>query len=305
MTLLGRQFTLKLKDKATIAAILLPPIVIAVLMGLMKQSANEPKTLFMVVVVALWFGCSSAVREIVDELPVYRRERQRELKLGSYLGSKLIYLAAVAVAQALPFVAVLFAMGAMEGHLLECLLLAWVMTVEGGLIGLLISSVFSTAEKALYAFPLTMIPQLLLAGLLIPVTPIKPFYVHRLPDNHIVVKQAPPEMILGAMTPTLKYGLSPIMVSRWGLEALNDIYIHDNEKYSYYLLNQVAITLHPNDAAEAQAALEMQAKGMVPPSDHRESHNAFSRYLAILGGFAGLFTLATAAALKHKGSHAS
>jgi ABC-type multidrug transport system ATPase subunit/pSer/pThr/pTyr-binding forkhead associated (FHA) protein len=305
MTLLGRQFTLKLKDKATIAAILLPPIVIAVLMGLMKQSANEPKTLFMVVVVALWFGCSSAVREIVDELPVYRRERQRELKLLSYLGSKLVYLAVVAIAQALPFIAVLFAMGAMENHLLECLLLAWVMTVEGGLIGLLISSIFSTAEKALYAFPLTMIPQLLLAGLLIPVTPLKPFYVQMSPDNHIVVKQAPPEMIVGAMTPTLKYGLSPLMVSRWGLEAVNDLYIHDNEKYSYYLMNQIAITLHPNDAVEAQAALEMQAKGEMLPSDRPESRSAFPRYLAILGGFAGLLVLATSAALKHKGSHAS
>jgi ABC transport system ATP-binding/permease protein len=303
MTLLGRQFTLKLKDKATIAAVLVPPIVIALLMGLMKQSPNEPKTLFMVVLVALWFGCSSAVREIVDELPVYRRERQRELKLVSYLGSKLIYLAAVALAQALPFIAVLFAMGAMENHLLECLLLAWVMTVEGGLIGLLISAIFSTAEKALYAFPLTMIPQLLLAGLLIPVSPLKPFYVQFSPDHHMVVKQAPPEMLIGAMTPALKYGLSPLMVSRWGLEALNDLYIHDNEKYSYYLMNQIAITLHPNDAAEAQAALEMQAKGAAPPNS--QSHDAFMQYLAILGGFAALLIFATAAALKQKGSHAS
>src|SRR5208282_4042318 len=100
-----------------------------------------------------------------------------------------------------------------------------------GLIGLLISSIFSTAEKALYVFPMTMIPQLLLGGLLIPVSALHPFFVHQV-GNQITVQQAPPEIVPGAMTPFLKYALSPLMVSRWGLEALNDLYIHDNEPYS-------------------------------------------------------------------------
>jgi ABC-type multidrug transport system ATPase subunit/pSer/pThr/pTyr-binding forkhead associated (FHA) protein len=304
MTLLDRQFVLKLKDKATILAILLPPIVIALLMGLMSQSVNEPKVLFMIVLVALWFGCSSTVREIVDELPVYRRERQRELKLVSYLGSKLIYLAVVAAAQAVSFITVLVAMGAIENHLIGCVLLTWLMAFEGGLIGLLISACFSSAEKALYVFPLTMIPQLLLAGLLIPVSPLNPFFVKQV-DNHIVVQQAPAEIVPGAMTPMLKYGLSPLMVSRWGLEALNDLYIHDNEKYSYYLLNQVAVTLHPNDSVQARTRLERIAAGLAPDAKASEPGSAFLQYLGILGGFALLIIGATAATLKYKGSHAS
>lgn len=304
LTLLDRQFTLKLKDKATILAILCPPIVIAVLMGLMNSAPNEPKVLFMTVLVALWFGCSSAVREIVDELPVYRRERQRELKLVSYLGSKLIYLAVVAAAQALSFIVVLVAMGAIENHLFECILLTWIMALEGGLIGLLISSIFSSAEKALYAFPLTMIPQMLLAGMLIPVSPLNPFFVRQV-DNHIIVQQAPSEIVPAAMTPFLRYGLSPLMVSRWGLEAINDLYIHDGEKYSYVLLNQVSITLHPNEAAQARARLEMLAAGVTPAGKASETNSAFPQYLAILGGFALLFIGATAATLKYKGSHAN
>jgi hypothetical protein len=304
MTLLDRQFVLKLKDKATILAILLPPIVIAVLMGLMCQTVNEPKVLFMIVLVALWFGCSSSVREIVDELPVYRRERQRELKLVSYLGSKLIYLAVVAAAQSVSFIAVLVAMGAIENHLAGCVLLTWLMAFEGGLIGLLISAFFSTAEKALYVFPLTMIPQLLLAGLLIPVSPLNPFFVKQV-DKHIVVQQAPAEIVPGAMTPVLRYGLSPLMVSRWGLEALNDLYIHDNEKYSYYLLNQIAVTLHPNDSAQARARLERLAAGQAPDPNASEPGSAFPEYLAILGGYSLLLIIVTAATLKYKGSHAS
>ena len=304
MTLLDRQFTLKMKDKATILAILFPPIVIAVLMGLMKEAPNEPKVLFMIVLVALWFGCSSTVREIVDELPVYRRERQRELKLASYLGSKLIYLAVVAAAQALSFITVLVAMGAVENHLFECVLLTWFMAFEGGLIGLLISSIFCSAEKALYAFPLTMIPQMLLAGLLIPVSPLNPFFVKQV-DRRITIQEAPREIVPGSMAPFLKYGLSPLMVSRWGLEALNDLYIHDDEKYSYYLLNQVSITLHPNDSAKARARLEKLAAGVAPDAKAGETGNAFPQYLAILSGFSLLFITATAATLKHKGRHAS
>jgi hypothetical protein len=94
------------------------------------------------------------------------------------------------------------------------------------------------------------------------------------------------------------------MVSRWGLEALNDLYIHDDEKYSYYLLNQVSITLHPNDAAQARARLEKLAAGMTP-AKACETGNAFGEYLAILSGFALLFIGATAATLKHKGRHAA
>jgi hypothetical protein len=145
-------------------------------MAVMKRGVNAPKVLFMMVVVALWFGCSSTVREIVDELPVYRRERQGDLTLTAYLGCKLVYLATVASVQTLLFMGVLMAMGAVENHALEASLLIWLLTIEGGLIGLLISSIFSSAEKALYAFPLSMIPQLLLAGMLIPVTTLHPYY---------------------------------------------------------------------------------------------------------------------------------
>ena len=303
-TLLDRQFTLKLKDKSTIAALLCPPILIALLMGLMSEAVNESKVLFMIVLAALWLGCSSTVREIVDELPVYRRERQCELKLVSYLGSKLIYLAVVAAAQSASFIGVLVAMGALENHLLACVFLTAVMAFEGGLIGLLISSLFSSAEKALYVFPLTMIPQLLLAGLLIPVSPLNPFFVRQV-DKHIVVEAAPPEIIPGSMTPLLKYGLSPLMVSRWGLEALNDLYIHDNEKYSYYLLNQISVTLHPHDAAQARARLERIAAGGAPAAEASETASAYPQYLAILAGVSLLLTGAIAGTLKFRGRHAS
>jgi hypothetical protein len=313
--LLSRQCKLKFKEKSTLFALFLPPALIALLMGFMKRTANEPKMIFMIVLVGLWFGCSSSVREIVDELPVYKRERQHDLRLLSYLGAKVIYLISVAAVQSLLFITVLSAMGALRNHLLECFVLSWLMTIEGGCIGLLISSIFSTAEKALYAFPLTMIPQLLLAGLLIPVTTTTSFYPVQFPDKHVEIQDAPPQFVQGGMSPVLKYVLSPLMVARWGLEALADLYIHDvhlqdlqdvhqGRAYSYPLLGSIAITLHPNDATSTRAQLvrKIQQKDPTPPD---LGDSAFVRYLGILGGFVLASLSLTALMMKRKESHAS
>ena len=309
ITLLKRQFTLKFKEKSTFAALLLPPVAIAALMALLNQGPNEPKTLFMLVVVALWFGCSGSVREIVDELPVYKRERQRDLKLASYIGSKLIYVGFVAAAQALLLMTVLRLMGAIEGHLPEAFLLTWVMTMEGALIGLVISAVCSTAEKALYAFPLTMIPQFLLAGLLIPAATITPFYPVQSAGGQVVAIQELPKT--PAMIKTLAYGVSPLMVSRWGLEGLSDLYVHDRVQgtvlrkgYGYQLLSAVAITLHQDDSADARAEIvETLASGGDLTMLARQGSSTLGGYLGILGAFALVFTAAITVALKRKESH--
>ena len=228
----------------------------------------------------------------------------------AYLGAKVIYLAMVAALQSLLFVGVLAVMGGLENHLPECFFLMWLMTIEGGLIGLLISSVFSTAEKALYVFPLTMIPQLLLAGLLIPVVTLKPFYPDRdaLRENppRVVVREVPSIMVPTGRSQILRYGLSPLMPSRWGLEAITDMYIHDKDGYrdggyGFALLNSVYSTLHPGDAARIRAHLEkMQAQGIANAGPLPETSNAFFQYVGILGGFAVVFLGATALALKRK-----
>ena len=294
-TLLSRQLALKVKDKGNVAALLVPPALIAILVGAMKQGPNEPKALFMMVLVALWFGCSACVREIVDETAVYRRERQRDLKIGSYLASKLAYLVCVAGLQTGLFVGVMTIMGTQEGHFLAAWGLTWLLGIQGGLIGLLISSLASTAEKALYAFPLTMIPQLLLAGLLIPVTPLHPFYP-RVVNDQIQVVDVPSELQQRGMGKTFHYVLSPLMAARWGLEGLADLYIHDNERYSFALLNSVAITFHPDDAHTMRTALEHNAPGENLPS----SSPATLDYLAVLGAFTILMSAAVAVALVRK-----
>lgn len=303
LTLLSRQVTLKLKDTGNVAALLVPPALVALLMGFMKQGPNEPKSLFMMVLVALWFGCSACVREIVDERAIYKRERQRDLKITSYLGSKLAYLAGVTGLQTGLFVGVMTIMSAQENHFLAAWGITWLLGFQGGLIGLLVSAIASSAEKALYAFPLTMIPQLLLAGLLIPVATLQPFYP-KVDNNHVQIADLPNELRQQGMSKAFRYGLSPFMAARWGLESLSDIYIHDNQNYSYALLNSVFITFHPDDPARMRRSLEQSiASGsdqstITPP--------ATPQYLAVLGGFTVVMCAGITLALlrKEKTAHA-
>jgi hypothetical protein len=276
-------------------------------MGLLKHGPNEPKTLFMIVVVALWFGCSSSVREIVDELPILRRERQRDLKLWSYLGSKLVYLALISCGQAGLLIVTLRLMDAIQGHLVQAWLLCWILTLNGALIGLVISALCSSAEKALYIFPLIMIPQLLLAGLLIPTATLAPFTPVLSPTGQLLSVQDFPKT--RTMDSILANAISPLMVSRWGLEGLSDLYLHDSnggspvrEPYTYELLSTVSITLHPNDAADARAELDSalvanQNGGVSAPAPQTD---AFWGYGAILSCFALLLIGAVEVALKRK-----
>ena len=65
----------------------------------------------MAVFSSLWFGCSNAVREIVDEQAIYRRERQTGLKIPSYIFSKLAVLSGVSLVQCVSVVFVLMVVG--------------------------------------------------------------------------------------------------------------------------------------------------------------------------------------------------
>ena len=127
----------------------------------------------MAVFSSLWFGCSNAVREIVDEQAIYRRERQTGLKIPSYIFSKLAVLSGVSLVQCVSVVFVLMVVGGAlrlsPAEALQAVVIMFLVSVNGTLIGLTLSAMVSTAEKALTLFPLILIPELLLCGLFLPV----------------------------------------------------------------------------------------------------------------------------------------
>jgi ABC-type multidrug transport system ATPase subunit/sulfur carrier protein ThiS len=275
-TLVARQFALRLSDWKNIATLLAPPALVGMMAVALKNEPNEPKVLFITVFTALYFACSVAVGEIVNELAVYQRERRQNLSLSAYLGSKMTYMAGVGLVQSLAFLLVLTGLGGQANHLFGALGLMWIIAFQGALIGLLLSAMFRTAEKPLFLFPLVMIVQLMLAGLLQPVEkPAEGFYIQPQTDE-IQALQAPPE----GMGSAVKL-FSGLTVARWGLEALADLYAHDfdavngnnmENKYSALILNSISLTFHRDDLPVARRNFEVVraakagARGFPAPS---------------------------------------
>jgi ABC-type multidrug transport system ATPase subunit len=176
-TLLQRTWELKFSDRAQTLLLFGQAPLVALLVALMASGPNQVQTIFMAMFSSLWFGCSNAVREIVDEQTIYRRERQTGLKIPSYILSKLAVLSFVAFVQCFSVVLIcLFINHALSLSLPEAgaaILIMFLVAVNGSLIGLLISSLVATPEKALTLFPLILIPELLLCGLFLPVRPIQ------------------------------------------------------------------------------------------------------------------------------------
>jgi len=306
-TVLARQIALRISDLSSVATLLLPPAVIGILACFMKTGPNEPMTLLITILVAMWFSCSANVREVVDEWAIYRRERQRNLRPTSYLAAKLAYMAGVSGAQSFVFICILIVGRALQGHFLSVWMMMWIIGIQGGLIGLLISSLAPTSEAALYAFPLVMIPELLLAGLLIPVHAQSLAASDAKHPGIVEVMQTDNQR---AMPAVLANVLSPLMVARWGLEGLADLYVHDPVSgqavdYRFPLLSNVTITLHPGDAAssmshiasppgqEACAYQFFRAKNLSAP-------DAMPEYLCIQGVFIILMIAAIAVAIRRR-----
>jgi ABC-type multidrug transport system permease subunit len=126
-------------------------------------------TSFLLVVAALWFGCSNSAREIVGEWAVYHRERMVNLKVPSYVGSKLAVLGLISALQCLVLVVAVGAgcsLSASPPVLFGVLLLTALVGVG---LGLVVSAVARSSEAAIGLTPLVLLPLVILGGLMQPV----------------------------------------------------------------------------------------------------------------------------------------
>jgi len=139
----------------------------------MKPTADHTGAVFFLVVSAVWFGTSNAAREIVSEHAIYQRERMVNLKLGNYVLSKFALLSLVCVVQcAILLTIVFFSLGyngGMQAFLAELLVLV-VTAMNSTAIGLLLSTLVTSSEAAMALTPIALIPQVVLGGLMVPMT---------------------------------------------------------------------------------------------------------------------------------------
>jgi ABC-type multidrug transport system ATPase subunit/pSer/pThr/pTyr-binding forkhead associated (FHA) protein len=146
-------------------------------------NASEATILvWLMVIGATWIGTSNAIREIVKERPILRREHGLGLSLASYVASKVAVLGLITAAEC-AFLAVatlgpqrLPAVDPINGvtipssgvWLSPALLEVVVDVVLAGLaamgVGLLVSALVRTADQANFALPLLLVAQVVLSA---------------------------------------------------------------------------------------------------------------------------------------------
>jgi ABC transport system ATP-binding/permease protein len=143
------------------------------LLNTMQPTTDHTAAMFFVVVSCVWFGTSNAAREIVTERAIYLRERMVNLRLVNYLLSKYILLSFFCVAQCAMLLAIVFfALGFNGGPVAFLIELGNLvaLAMNATALGLLVSALVASAEAAMALTPIALIPQVVLGGLMVPMT---------------------------------------------------------------------------------------------------------------------------------------
>ena len=148
---------------------------------------------------AIFLGASNAAREITKESAIYARERLVNLKVVPYVGSKVAVLSLLCFFQAAVLVGIFALRLSLPGsdwELYPQILAAIFLTELAGLaMGLLISAVSANSDRAMAIVPVSLIPQLVFAGALVP-------YDHMLGPAKVV---------------------SQLMISKWALQLTGSL----------------------------------------------------------------------------------
>ena len=128
--------------------------------------------LFLLGLTAIWLGCNGASKEIVGELVIYKRERDINLSTVAFVASKFIVTFVFTIVQ----VVIVFALAAMlaeelPGGFVRQFAVVIAGALAGTTIGLLVSSLCNTRDQATTLVPLVLVPQIILARILVPHLP--------------------------------------------------------------------------------------------------------------------------------------
>ena len=196
----ARYLRIKTNDKVNSAILVFQAPIIALLICLIFDQVSQAVP-FMITISALWFGTNNAAREIVGELSIYKRERMFNIQIIPYIFSKLSVMMLFAFIQAFLFTAIIMMRytvfeveeGPVWNEFLSTILWMVYVSSSATLMGLLLSALVDTTEKVMSIVPISLIPQIMLAGIVARIT-----------------------------SPAVEY-LSYFTLARWGTEGLSNI----------------------------------------------------------------------------------
>lgn len=288
VTLGRRNLLLKVRDRMQTVILLAQAPLFAALVSIVFQNLQDSRFTdaakwaefsgkiasvhFLMVVAAVWFGCNNAARDIVGETAIFQRERMVNLRLPSYVFSKMAVLALICVFQCVTLLAIVYFFSNLSGPFGPMLLVLVTASLVGTALGLLISALSPTTEAAIAFLPVVLLPFILLAG------GIKP--LHEMPKT---------AQWIAAICPT-----------RWAYEA-NLLEEAKHRKATFENELQRKVVECQNSVAQCQAQMnpavarrQAQASTVAAPMENDVAANAFpkaegrssmSRSLQVLGIF--------------------
>ena len=140
----------------------------------------DPKALsllFFLGISCFWCGCNNASKEIVKERFVYSMERDVNLSIISYLLSKVAVLGVFGIAQVVLLFMLVSIFGSIPGEGAREFISMVVSMLAGTATGLFLSAIARTEDQASTLVPIALIPQILLAGAIVPDLPAVPDFL--------------------------------------------------------------------------------------------------------------------------------
>jgi ABC-type multidrug transport system ATPase subunit len=208
--LLHRNTRLLLSDRRTLAMAAIQSALIGGLVGYafgqfgtgLERVDSENALLLLLGLSAIWLGCNSASKDIVGDLAIYRRERDINLSTAAFVAAKYLVSAAFTVLQlAIVYVLVAALAEKIPGDHMEQFLLLTVGAFAGTAMGLLISASANTRDQATTIVPLALVPQLVLAGVLVPKLPALAVNVAKIAVSGFWLTEAAKSVFIAAEGP--------------------------------------------------------------------------------------------------------
>jgi ABC transport system ATP-binding/permease protein len=190
MTLTRRFAEVIATDRGFLTTLAVLPVVLGLLIhfvpaahGLSSDPGTRPtalELLQLLIVSAALSGTAASFREIVKERPIYVRERAAGLSAFGYLLSKLLILGAISIVQAVVIVLIGLAgralppTGSFLHHLplVEILIAVGLVALSSMCLGLMVSALVNTSEKAVPFLVMLVVSQIVLCGGVVPLVGI-------------------------------------------------------------------------------------------------------------------------------------
>ncbi len=214
---LHRNFKTKITNLQYLLITLLEAPVLAVVCAMLTRFAppegysvmnnkNLVSYFFMSVIVATFVGMSGSAEEIIKDRALLKREKFLRLSYGSYIWSKILFMAGVSLLQTFLFIVVGNTIMGLHGLFATWWLILFVTAFLANLTGLLLSQCLSSVVAIYISIPMLLIPQILLCGLVVSFSDLTP----------------------GSTTGNVPL-VGDLIPSRWSYEALAVTSFTDNE----------------------------------------------------------------------------